>query len=305
MRVLLTGANGYIGTKISKKLISSEHDVVAIYRNENPHINDKASNFHAVKCDLNQTKRLTTLLDGCDLVMHLAADLKTKFIYKNTLSITKSLLKAMDTAGVDKIILCSSISVLDYASEEAQSQIDNTTPLCINDDSLGEYARMKRDQEKLVKAWAKGTKRALVMRPGLVYSDAQISSAHIGYSNHGMALISSHHGQVPVVKLSKVANDFLRACDYQINDNLEIHQILDDYLPSQTMYAELLRRQGNYKLGIKLHWRLYTQLASIIRRLMCLVGLRDKIPDFLRKNSVLGRATPLSFKQSDIFNGPV
>lgn len=299
MRVLVTGSNGFIATELIKNLRQSQHQVVGVYRNKIKHETPEDNHYHQVQCDLNQTDELIKLLRSCDSVIHLAADLKSQAKYENTITATKSLLTAMDKANVGKIILCSSLSVVDYASTEAQSQVDINTPICINDESLGEYAKMKRDQETLIKAWAEGAKTALIMRPGLIYTDQETSSAHVGFISRGIALISAHTGQVPLVHISRVVNHFLCACDYQIDGNFKFHHILDNPLPSQMEYVKLLQRQGSYKTGIKLHWKLFSKIAQFVRCLLYCVGLASKTPDSLRKNSVMGRASPVSFKYYD------
>ena len=119
--------------------------------------------------------------------------------YEETLDITRSLLAAMDLAGVKRLIAISSISVLDYMNQAPSSVIDEATPLCQDDLALGNYARMKRDQELLCKDWKTGDKQLVILRPGLVYSETNLSEAHAGFIKKGLGLSAKHQGQVPLV----------------------------------------------------------------------------------------------------------
>jgi len=74
MRVLVTGAAGFIGSHLCERLVADEHKVVGIDRRFTQNLNSlfDGINFSLVRADLLNTN-LTELLDGCDAVLHLAA----------------------------------------------------------------------------------------------------------------------------------------------------------------------------------------------------------------------------------------
>lgn len=295
MKIAITGASGFIGVDLMPTLISSGHDVMAISRKTMNAKSELHSNASSVRCDLLNPKGLVETLRDCDLVIHLAADMHGSSMYENTILSTKHLLSAMDEAGVSRIVLCSSISVFDYSSSSPHQTIDETTPVCMNDDYLGVYAKMKRDQERLINEWTGQQKRALILRLGLVYSDEEISAAHLGFAKANFAIISNHQGQVPVVHLNSVASAFNAACLYEFAEQSKTVNIIDDNLPSQVDYVRRLKQLGKYRFGLNVSWKVFSYLTGIIRKIFTVSGLANKIPDAFQKNSSSGRAAPLAF----------
>lgn len=302
MKIAITGANGFIGIGLMQALMSAGHDALAISRKTKINTSKFHSDTSFFRCDLLNPIGLVDALKECQLVIHLAADMHGSSMYDNTILCTKNLLSAMDAAGVKRIILCSSISVVDYSSSLPFQTIDEISPLCTNDDFLGVYAKMKRDQEQLIKDWAIAQKRALILRPGLVYSDEEISGDHLGFSKGKVAVISYHQGQVPLVHLNSIASAFRAACSYEFDEQCKTLNIIDDNLPTQVDYIKRLKQLGNYKFGLKISWKVYSYISGIIRLLFTVSGLTKKIPDAFQKNSTSGRATPLIFSNTNAKN---
>lgn len=67
--VLVTGASGFIGRSLIKKLATSGHTVVAMYRNRIP---ETINNVYPVCSDLSNVDLLAVPLRGVDTVIHLA-----------------------------------------------------------------------------------------------------------------------------------------------------------------------------------------------------------------------------------------
>ena len=293
---MITGANGFIGKAVIDTLASSHDDIIAISRKASAEPVD--NNIRFVTCDLLDYDSLEGSLTDCDLVIHLAADMHSENMYENTITATENLLAAMKTTGVNKLILCSSMSVLNYASQDALQTIDETVPVCDDDNLLGRYAQMKRDQEQLVNDWKSDVRHALILRPGLVYDDNVISTDHMGIKKSSLALISSHKGQVPLIHLNSVAQAFAAACQYNFNNQIKLLHLIDDKAPLQQNYINKLRALGSFSVGIKVHWKLYCSMLGFVRLLLKLAGKSHKIPDAFRINSMYGRATPFQFSNS-------
>jgi nucleoside-diphosphate-sugar epimerase len=204
---------------------------------------------------------------------------------EDTLAATRGVLAAMSDGGIRNLVAVSSIAVLDYPSLPPGSVVDEGARAGSDDSSMGTYAQMKSRQEALVEAWSRGEGRVLgLIRPGLVYDEDRLSSAHAG----ALGLAALHAGQVPVVHVDSVAEALVRACS--LRSSATIH-LVDDALPSQAEYLRELRARGG-RLRIPLPWRLYAVLMGMLRSLL---SWSFEVPDGLRRHSIAARQKPFRF----------
>jgi UDP-glucose-4-epimerase GalE len=121
MRVLVTGAAGFIGSHASLRLLGDGHEVVGVDnlvrgRIEAVRILESLARgrFAFDRCDLAETDRLGGLLRGVDLVLHFGAlayvgesVAEPLRYWRANLVGTLSLLEAMRTAGVGRLVFSS------------------------------------------------------------------------------------------------------------------------------------------------------------------------------------------------------
>jgi nucleoside-diphosphate-sugar epimerase len=72
MKIFLTGATGYIGTAIAQKLLTAEHDVIGLARNEAAAEKLKTRNIEPFLSDLRDTDHLIRAARTADAVIHTA-----------------------------------------------------------------------------------------------------------------------------------------------------------------------------------------------------------------------------------------
>lgn len=73
MRVLVTGATGYVGYRVATRL-REQHDVVGLTRSSDGEQRLKAAGIVPLRADLNDAQTLTSALRDCDGVIHTAFD---------------------------------------------------------------------------------------------------------------------------------------------------------------------------------------------------------------------------------------
>jgi len=114
VKVFITGSSGYIGAHLSRALIEDGHSVMGIDRNPEADLSVDLSSENA-------TEQLTSVFDVADegsVVVHLAAKKSVgesvahpDLYAKNNVGGTQNLLKAMKSAGLNKMIFASTAAV--------------------------------------------------------------------------------------------------------------------------------------------------------------------------------------------------
>ena len=118
MRVLVTGGAGFIGSKLVKKLIESGHDVISIdYTIDEKKFLEQEYVCLDI-CDNSQLTKLRNIIEGVDIVYHLAAKKDLQASFQSTISYhrtnvvgTLNLLELCRDAGVKRFVLASTCAV--------------------------------------------------------------------------------------------------------------------------------------------------------------------------------------------------
>lgn len=312
MKFAITGASGFIGKHLVAEALNQAYPVVAITRQAKEsyladflvaHQKMDIDKLDVKECDLNNKAALTDAISGCDTVIHLAAAMSSQngeSQYQQTLNSTTCLIDSINNSKIKTLVLVSSISVLDYVNQTAHSIIDEKTPLCNRDEDMGDYARMKRDQEKLCRQWQLETgKQLIIVRPGLVYSDEQLSDAHAGLIKKGMGIAAIHSGQVPIIKVNDVAEKIIELFNKTLHSK-ELFHLIGKPPIIQKDYLAQLKQQGKIRFYLPLPWNLYLHLSKVISWLLIKAKKQDNIPDSFRANSVAARQKPFVFSSEKI-----
>jgi nucleoside-diphosphate-sugar epimerase len=112
MRVLVTGASGFVGRPLASALANAGHQVRAATRNATQLA---AGVEHVQLCDLAGTVDWTPLIAGCDAVVHLAGIAHVGLAIPDQLydrvnhQATRALIQAAEAAGVRRFVFVSSI----------------------------------------------------------------------------------------------------------------------------------------------------------------------------------------------------
>ncbi len=178
MKVVVTGAAGFIGSQLAERLLGEGHEVVGIdafvdyYPRETKENNLAPARAHAafrfVEGRL-QEMELEPLLDGAAHVYHLAAQAGVRASWGRDFEVytdhnvlaTQRLLEAAVARGVGKLVYASSSSV--YGVRE---EADVTEDLALK--PLTDYSRFKADCEELLEREREPGFVAVTLRPATV-----------------------------------------------------------------------------------------------------------------------------------------
>jgi nucleoside-diphosphate-sugar epimerase len=73
MKVFVTGATGFIGSQLCKKLVDLGHQVHALYRSKSKALILRHPDIHLFKGDILDSDSLKNAMSGCQQIYHMAA----------------------------------------------------------------------------------------------------------------------------------------------------------------------------------------------------------------------------------------
>ena len=171
MKILVTGANGFIGTQLSETLANSGHQVRNTARSIAP---NSLITSEMITCDLESADNLDHLTTGCDAIVHLAgrahvmsddpATSESLYLSANV-DVTRRLAQSAARTGVKRMILMSSVKVNGESTTIDSPFTSQDTP-----NPQDPYGRSKTQAEQTLwdVASASGLE-GVVIRPPLVY----------------------------------------------------------------------------------------------------------------------------------------
>lgn len=162
--VLVTGANGFVGSRVCQRLTGAGTAVRALVRRADADLS-LAGDVDVAVASLDDPGGLADALGDVTHVVHCAAVAGPDLEAATAVNVagTRSLLEAASAAGVERVVHVSTTSVV----AEAATMIDADAPLV--DDDASPYAVTKRDGERVVAQVAEATGlEVVVLRPPAV-----------------------------------------------------------------------------------------------------------------------------------------
>ena len=203
MKVLLTGAAGFLGSFLSEELLNNDYEVVGLdnfFRGKEEYLPEH-NDFKFSKIDLaRQPEKITELIqkEQPDILVHYAAINGTKYFYdipyqviNDNVQMTQNVLKACKHSTVEKIVYASSSEVY---GEPMQVPTPETHPMLLNVHTYRDsYASSKAICEFYVKLFAKEFKiKYLILRI---------------FNTYGPHMDTSEYGQVVPEFIRKMYKD--------------------------------------------------------------------------------------------------
>ena len=195
MTTLLTGASGFIGSALARKLVALGEPVRAIVRKDSDQRNLEGLPIEIVEADLVDPESLAHAVEGCEALFHVAADYRLWVprpdkMYATNVEGTRNLVRAATRAGVRRIVYTSSVAVLGAAINGVPADESQSSTLA---DMIGHYKRSKFMAEEAV--------RTLVREEGapvvVVNPSTPIGPRDIKPTPTGRLVIEAAAGRMP------------------------------------------------------------------------------------------------------------
>ena len=175
MKILITGASGYLGNKLAHSLANKGNQVAALVRSASADKFLSHPNIHIVRGDVLEKESIVTAMKNCDQVYHVAATVApwikdSNEYYKVNVDGTRHVLDAAAQSGIQKIVVTSTCGVLGPSLNE---------PLSENDPRLTafkmDYELSKKMAEDIVLQYTRQGMQIVIVRPAKVYGPGNVS----------------------------------------------------------------------------------------------------------------------------------
>jgi len=212
LRVLVTGATGFLGGHLIEEMSKGPHVPVCAYRTGSDTGKIDRLGLEKINFDLTDPTAMRTALTGIDAVVHLAAYYtftgRKEMYDKVNVKGTGDLVKICEDAGVRRFLYCSSTEAMGPIADPPG---DESSPL----NPQYEYGRSKARAEELVRAsgldWT-------ILRPSGIYGPSNVDDVSFYFitSFKGFAskfIIGSGKNLIQFVHVKDVVQAFVKALE--------------------------------------------------------------------------------------------
>ncbi len=285
MRVVVSGANGFLGRYVVAALCKRGHRVRAIVRPKS----DAGSltrwrGVEIVRADLREHSQLQTVFDGTDALIHLAAAMtgQDSDRFEETVITTQRLFQAMAESSLRRLILCSSFSVYDWLS--AHGVVDEKLPLLPNPHACGGYAAAKVWQERLAQRGVEEHGWQLtILRPGFIWGPGnECPRGVVGRSLGPVHLVFGPRRCPPLTHVENCAEAFRAALDRPQAIGRSINVVDEEAVTAWRFMGAVLRSGGTRGIRVPIPLMLLEPLVRVLGLIgSALRGSRDGLPSLL------------------------
>lgn len=208
MRVLITGASGFLGGHVLEATKAAGHETVVFAR--------KTSNLSSVINSIDEIRYGTiedlesvrNAMKGIDAVMHCAGAVRHvapyRELYMTNVIGTRNVTLAAAESGVEKIVYASSMGVMGLLPDESEGRR-------IRD----KYCRSKAEAEKVFfDVCEKYGMEGVALRPGVIYGPRDYTAAYHWFrmaEEGNIFLIGDGNARFPLVYIDDLVKAFMEA----------------------------------------------------------------------------------------------
>ncbi len=179
MKIFITGGTGFIGNRLTEKLIMQGHQVILLLRDPSRASRANEGKVTYVRGDIFDVEALNKGMKGCDWVFHMAAFTKpwTKDpseAYTTNVTGTINILNAALLHGVKKVVITSTCGTMGCSTGD--TIVDETTNPSPVFNTL--YEKTKAEAEKIAAGYCPKGLHVVVVNPTRVYGPGRLSKSN-------------------------------------------------------------------------------------------------------------------------------
>ncbi|MDA8886644.1 NAD-dependent epimerase/dehydratase family protein [Bacteroidia bacterium] len=193
MKVLITGADGLLGSHVTRLLIKQGYSVIALVLKGTVYPTISALNITIIEGDILDYENLKEQIPQVDIIIHLAANTsvfpyRSSIVKKVNIDGTLNMMQLARVLNVKKLIYCGTANSFSYGTKQNPG-IEDTPYLSVK---YGlDYMDSKAKAQELVLEAAKDGLPALVVNPTFMFGkyDSKPSS--------GALIVATYNNQIP------------------------------------------------------------------------------------------------------------
>lgn len=181
-RSFVTGATGFVGAHVARKLVARGDQVIALVRPSSNLALLDGLPIETVTGDLRDPDSLIAPTQGVDELYHVAADYRLwardpRDIYRSNVEGTRNVLEAAAKQHVPKVVYTSTVGCLGIPKDGSSG--DETTPVS-RDDLVGHYKKSKYDAEQIALEYAGNGLGVVIVNPSTPVGPGDIKPTPTG-----------------------------------------------------------------------------------------------------------------------------
>jgi nucleoside-diphosphate-sugar epimerase len=265
VRVLVTGAGGFLGRHVVDALLARGLTVRAMVRP-----GTDLSRFawrekvELVETDLRTDPHLGSVLSGVDVVVHLAARVSgsDEERFASTVVGTERLLQAMEDHTLRRLVLASSYSVYDWGA--IAGQLTEESPVAAHPYDRDSYTVAKVWQEKITREASEQFHFDLVvLRPGFIWGDGNLDIPGLGISVGRCFLVIGPWARPPMTHVDNCAELIALAVESPVAGGRTFN-VVDTPAVTSWRWADLLAPQEVRQIRVPVPYRLGLTLVRLV-----------------------------------------
>jgi nucleoside-diphosphate-sugar epimerase len=296
VKVLVTGAGGFLGRHVVDRLLVRGHEVRAVVRPASP-IPVWPNTVEVFRADLRTADNLLSAFDGIDAVIHLASATSGNedVQFASTVVATERFLGAMAKSSVRRFVHVSSLVVYDWA--RPKTIMDEDTPLLDSPYDMGGYTIAKVWQERIVTNFSKTRSLDLtILRPGFIWGDQHAKIAGMGRQFGRALLMFGPFTRLPLTHVANCADCIVIATESPAAVGQIFNVVDNDDIRVRQYAGEFAKRSGQkgFSLPLPYHFGLgLAYFAKFVSRI--LFGKKGKLPSLLTPRRFEAQFKPIRF----------
>jgi nucleoside-diphosphate-sugar epimerase len=254
MRAVITGATGFLGSRVAEMLVREGLDIVCLVR-PTSQLNELKSRLTPQQWDrvtivpvkLEEVDKYSDYFDSSTIVYHIAAALtgSTSALFMNTVIPTRLLVNACVEKRIHRFVLVSSMGIYGPQQLPSGTMITEESPLDTHPHQRDSYTYSKYVQEQVCREAFEEEKLPLVViRPGVIFGPGRgIMSGRVGLKMGNLLVRMGGVQKLPYTYVDNCARAVFQA---GIVPKIEgqVLNVVDDDLPNAKQIVREARRSG-------------------------------------------------------------
>lgn len=255
MRILITGASGFLGGHVAERFAEAGHGVRALVRTTSDTRRLERLGAELVRGDLKDPDSLRRAVRGADAVVHAASTMGgvPAEYEKATIEGTRALLEAAEAAGVRRFVYVSSISVYPMSGPKDGGEIAEERGYEQDPLFLSDYVRSKIGGDRAALEFAEESDmEVVVLRPGILYGPRgrwNISRMGYPFGRNFYVVVGNGRTELPVCYVKNCA-DAVRLAATREAVEQGAYNVVDDERFAQAEYLERLKAEVRPRMRI-------------------------------------------------------